>query len=127
MRRLAAVCLAWMMTMPTPAPAVVSFLHPRSPLLLASHTGTDIPVQLRIPPHADNRAYVISWCTGASGHTLDGDDDAAIHPTMKPLTIRVYSGKCELTATVYGPGATQVRGRASMTLLACGGEEECTP
>lgn len=83
-------------------------------------------MSIRIEPHADNRAYVIAWCNGSSGHTLDGADDAAIHPitTGRLFTIRVYPGRCELTATVFGPGE-QVRARATMILRVCGGDEEC--
>lgn len=126
MRLLVAVLLAWISLAPKPRPAV-EFIHPRVPIVFAGLTGADVPVSIRIEPHADNRAYVIAWCDGASGHSLDGADDAAIHPitTTRAFTIRVHPGRCELTATVYGPGATQVRARVSMTLRVCGGDEEC--
>lgn len=107
-----------------PRPAV-EFLQPRSPIILAGLTGSEIPVQIRVEPHADNRAYAIVWCDGASAKSLDGENDAAVQP-IRPLVIRVFPGRCDLTATVFGPGAEQVRARATLTLRVCGGEaEEC--
>lgn len=128
MRSLAVCLLAWISLAPKP-PAAIAFIHPRASVVLAGPYGVDIPVSIRIDPHADNRRYMITWCNGASGHSLDGADDAAVHPIAirqdRPFTIRVYPGACELTATVYGPGANQIRGRVSMDLKVCGGEEGC--
>lgn len=123
--RLLAVCLLAMVSIaPKPQPAV-AFIQPRVPLVLSGPYGEEIPLQVRIEPHADNRSYMLTWCgTGASGHTLDGADDAAIQPTVKALTIRVFPGDCELTATVYGPGVGQVRARATLTVHVCGGDDE---
>lgn len=109
--------------LPPTARPPVEFLQPRARVILASLHGTDIPVQIRIEPHVDNRAYAIAWCgEGVHVHTLDGADDAAIHP-VSPLTIRVYAGDCDLIATIYGPGDV-IRARTTLTLRVCGGGEE---
>lgn len=114
-----------MLSLVIPRPAV-EFLQPRSRIILASPAGSDIPVQIRIEPHPDNRAYLITWCDGASAKSLDGADEAAVHP-IRPLTIRVHPGTCELLARVLGPGGVE-RGRATLTLHICGGDvEECVP
>lgn len=126
MRWLVAACLVGVSLTPAAPRPAVEFLQPRSPIILAGITGTEIPVSIRIEPHADNRAYVIAWCDGASGHSLDGADDAAVHPitTTHPFTIRVFPGRCELTATVYGPAPDHVRARATLSLCIRGGEDD---
>lgn len=103
-------------------PPVVRFLQPRASVILVGPYGSDIPVQLRIPPHADNRSYTIAWVNGQSSHTLDGDNDAAVQP-IAPLKVRVYAGRQDLIAEVYGPGG-KVRGRAVLPLKVCGGLDD---
>lgn len=108
----------------TPAPTL-RFIQPRANVVLATPQGVEIPVQLRIEPHADNRGYVIVWQDGKSGHSLDGADDAAIHP-IKPLMIRVFEGVQTIDAYVLGPGG-KTREHTAHQLRVCGGGEagEC--
>ena len=119
-----------LLLLPTEKPRpVVEFLHPRVPIVLSGLAGVDVPVSIRIDPHPDNRRYVIAWCNGASARSLDGDNEAAVQPErlgkQSLWTVRMSPGSCELTATVYGPGMDQIRGRASMVVKVCGGDEEC--
>lgn len=106
------------------APAPVMFIQPRVPIVLAPPTGTVIPVQIRIEPHAENRAYAITWCDGAHGHSLDGAEDAAIQPVAKALDVRVGPGDCEFIASVFGAGG-KVRARTSLVIHVCGGQDSC--
>lgn len=105
------------------APPAVTFIHPRVPIVLSSPRGTEIPVQLRIEPHADNRGYAIAWCDGASGHTLDGAEDSAIQPAIAPLSVHVGPGDCPFTASVLGAGG-KVRASTSFVMHVCGGQDE---
>lgn len=108
------------LSLSTPARPPIEFVQPRAHVILAGPRGVEIPIQIRVEPHTDNRSYVITWCgDGASAQTLDGDQDSALHPE-KPLIVRVYPGACELTAAVYGPNNT-LRARVTHTLSVCGG------
>lgn len=107
----------------SPARPAIEILQPHAHVVIAGPRGVELPLQIRIEPHADNRSYLITWCgDGASGQTLDGEDSPALHPEVR-LIIRVFPGACEITATVYGPGGS-VRGRATHTLLVCGGDDD---
>ncbi len=109
--------------LPGPGQPAVRFIQPRAAFILSPPSGTLVAVQIRIAPSAGNRGYTIAWCTGSSSKTLDGADDAAIHP-IRPLLIRVYPGTCELRAVVWGEGGRQLA-VAELTLRVCGGQEEC--
>jgi hypothetical protein len=109
------------------APPAVRFVQPRVPIVLSAPTGTEIPVQLRIEPDADNRSYAIAWCDGAHAHTLDGADESAMQPAARPLLVRVAPGDCEFVASVFGAGG-KVRARTSFVMHVCGGQDgDCMP
>lgn len=109
------------------APPAVRFIQPRVPIVLSAPTGTEIPVQLRIEPDAANRGYTITWCDGSHAHTLDGADDSAIQPAVRPLSVRVAPGDCEFTASIFGAGG-QLRARTSFVMHVCGGQDgDCVP
>lgn len=79
----------------------------------------DIRVEVRVPPHADNRALAIAWSSdhGTEGSTLrplEGEDAA----TLETLTLRSQPPANYLfVATVFGAGG-RARGRADARISA---------
>lgn len=98
----------------------VSFIQPKSAVILASPYGAEIPLQVRIEPSPLNRGYRIDWDGGASARSLNGDEEPALQP---PLTIRVFQSQT-IVARVFGEGGKQIA-RAEFNLKVCGGSEEC--
>lgn len=98
------------------------FVHPRSTVSL---TGGEIPVQVWVQRHPDNRAVRISWdgvgCNGSSTKSMDGQYEAAVQPPMAPLKVRMTPGVCTITAEVLGPGG-KLRHRTFLEMRICGPE-----
>lgn len=98
----------------------ITFIQPKSRVILQHYGGSEVPVQIRIEPNKENRSYRIEWSGGASARTLDGADDAALQP---PLTIRVFESEI-ITAAVFGPGGKLLY-QKEFPLKVCGGEVAC--
>ena len=98
----------------------IRFLQPKSPIVLGSPSGVEIPVQVKILPHEDNRSYRIEWADGSSGKSLYGADEPATQP---PFRVRIHESQT-IVATVYGSGG-KVRGRVEFPIKVCGGEHGC--
>ena len=101
---------------------LVTFLQPKRAFVLEHPRGVDIPVQLRVEPHADNRAVSLTYCDGAFAWPLEGADDSVVQP-VAPLTFHIFES-CLFVATVLGPGG-KVRARAVLDMKVCGGLEAC--
>ena len=110
------VCL-----MATASEPPIKFLHPKSRLILLGAKSVEIPVQLWIKRHPENRSYRITWdgehCGGSSARTLDGDQDSQIHPPQwDQVKVRVTGiGTCTVWASVYGSGG-KIRASASLDI-----------
>jgi hypothetical protein len=105
------------------------FIHPKSPLSMSGMSGVDIPVQVWVLQHEDNRVVDITWgganCAGRFAWTLDGKYEAAVQPPMGPFNVRMGPGLCTIVAEVLGPGG-KLRHRAVYEMRICGGEASCT-
>ena|SRR3990167_3146570 len=119
---------------PERPPTPISFISPRIPI---QHAPAEVPVQLRVPRHAENRWLVVAWDGAPCDETLSaidtcdesgpceagsfileiqGDHEAAILPDG-PRWIKIYT-RCTylFVAELYGIGGV-VRGRATVRLM----------
>jgi len=107
----------------------LKFLHPKARMVIVGVRRVEIPVQIWIERHPDNRAYRIDWsgesCPGgSSAKTLDGDRESRVHPEFKPLAVSLtQAGVCQIAASVYGPGG-KVRSATAIEIKGCGGGDE---
>ncbi len=99
----------------TAKPDTVKFLQPRCCFTTAGPYGADVQVQVRVEPAEANRHLVIEWCGGKTVRQLAGADAEAVQPPERPLTVRVYDGRCQFVASVFDGQGKQV-GRADLTL-----------
>lgn len=104
------------------------FVQPRASVVLSGMTGVEIPVQLIVERHSENRALEIAWngptCAGRSVMQLDAEFAERLQPPMKAAKIRMGPGKCEIAASVFGPGG-RIRHRRTFVMTVCGGAESC--
>lgn len=103
----------------------ISFIQPKSRIVLSDPRGVDVLVQTKITPSDQNRWFRLEWPDGVSMKSLNGSDESAIQPE-KPLKIRVFPGKTQIIASVFGSGQ-KLLGREILELSVCGGEEGCSP
>ncbi len=98
------------------------FIHPKTHVALSGVTGLDIPVQVWVLRHKDNRQITIAWsgagCSGSSSMMLDGQYEAAVYPAFRYLLVRMGPGVCILEAVVYGAGGKVLqRATFEMTIM----------
>lgn len=98
----------------------IKFIQPKSAIVMGSPSGVEIPVQVKILPHADNRFYRIEWADGSSGKSLMGDEEPATQPMFR---VRLHDSQT-IIATVFGAGG-KVLGRTEFPIKVCGGETGC--
>lgn len=98
----------------------VRFIQPKSSIVLGSPAGVEVPIQVKITPHEDNRSYRIQWADGSSGKSLYGLDEPATQPAFK---VRIHESQT-IVATVFGAGG-KVLGRTEFPIKVCGGENGC--
>jgi hypothetical protein len=84
----------------------ISFLHPRSRVVIMTPQGASILLQARVIPHPDNRWVSLAWdgigCMGSWARSLDGDDEYALQPP-EAITVRLdATGTCHFVGVVLG-------------------------
>lgn len=118
--------LVWWLLVSSAPIARITFLHPRSAIVLNAYGGVEVPVETRIPSDPRSRLWSLEWrgdnCQGLDQRELHGEASPAVQPEMfgekKLYTIRVWDvGVCTLSAVVLdGAGAVLARGTFEITV-----------
>lgn len=108
----------------------LAWLHPKTRFVIGA---ADVPVQVLIEAHQDNRAFVLTITQGDMrvhgwAKSLNGAlDDTLLPPSGRELPVfRLTGGDYELRASVLGAGGI-IRHSITAPFTVCGMGEDCTP